>query len=914
VVKPAIFLLTMALVASAAKTSQPEFSDDEVDQAQSAISSGTVSPQILDAAKTKYPALKNLSDAEILQKAKTANDKKPSATQKPSESPPPPATTATSAPSFGATAAAVANSRFPGELQRFGADFFRNTDAVTGPGSNAPALPEYILSPGDEIQVYTYGRDSRSETVVIDNEGMFTFSPLSPLRVSGLRFAAAQKLISGEIEKIHGVTASIGLGKLHSIRVMVLGEAVSPGSYVLPAGITVTGALFRSGGVSTIGSLRSIEVRRGGKVVATLDLYDMLLRGNSKGDLQLLPGDAIFIPLAKTQVAVYGMVKRPAIYEVKGGLKAIEAVDLAGGLQSSAFKGRIRLDRVQGNKRNVVLDVDMEKAGAATNVVLQDGDILYVDRVLDRLDDAVFLEGNVNRPGRYQYKKGMTVRDLVHGLGDLKPESYFEYAHIRRPAPDDDRPILLNFSLADVFSKGLKVPLEPRDVVVIYSRYDVVERPTVKISGSVRKPGAYGFSEGMSVSDLVILGGGLDDAYLGEAHLVRAVEGDKRDSLYSQTLHVNLKAILENPSSEENLEIKPFDEIKVFARKDFVLPRSVAIYGSVRNEGTFDLSEGMGIPELVKLAGGFTRNSYKLTVEVTRRTIVKDSVMIRNIEKMSLRDLLDRKTKFELQDGDRMYIREVVNSREYTSIILEGEFNFPGRYEFMPGEKLSSVIKRAGGFSKQAYLRGSVFLRLSVKEQQLRHAEEIGRRLEGQLQARLQQAKDESERAGLLAALQRRQQLLGEIQRAPYLGRVVVKIDPKLKFAGTDWDMELEDGDILQVGAKVSTVSVLGEVSSPTTLIYTGKTNQIGEVLSKAGGVTTYGDYNETFYVAPDGTISTPRSTPWYSSFKCKGLEPGGTVIVPLKPPTKDYLEVWAKATQILYQLAISVGVVKTLF
>jgi polysaccharide export outer membrane protein len=379
-------------------------------------------------------------------------------------------------------------------------------------------------------------------------------------------------------------------------------------------------------------------------------------------------------------------------------------------------------------------------------------------------------------------------------------------------------------------------------------------------------------------------------------------------------IHVNLKSVLENPVGEENLELKPFDALTVFPRSDFQLDKFVGIYGSVRNEGLYPLSEGMGLPELIKAAGGFTKNSFKLTVEVARRTVIQDSVFVRQVLKVGLKDLLDGKANFVLQDGDRMYIREVVNSREYTSIILEGEFNFPGRYEFMPGEKLSSVIQRAGGFTKQAYLRGAVFLRESVKAQQLSHAEEIGRRLESQLQARLQQAKEENERAGILVALQRRQQLLGEIQRAPYLGRVVVQVDRKMKFANTDWDLELENGDVLKIGPNVSTVSVLGEVSSPTTLIYTSKTRRVGQILSKAGGVNTYGDYKETFYVAPDGSISTPRSTPWYSSFKCKNVEPGGTVIVPLKPPSKDYLEVWAKATQILYQLAISVGVASTLF
>jgi polysaccharide export outer membrane protein len=926
-------------------------------------SPSTITPEDIDQIKTQYPELKNYSNQDIQKKVEEGREKaagtgsnpsetnNPEGSNKPSSSegktpsseaeaknkakppsseikPPPPDDDSPVSMGTGANGGAGAfpgqgagkakrsngvDERFPVELERFGESFFRNTD-MAAMGANAPALPEYILSPGDEIQVYTWGRDSRSQSVVIDNEGMFSFQPLVPLRLAGLRFAAAQKVIIEEVQKMHGVTASVSLGKLRSIRVMVLGEAVNPGAYVLPGGITVTAALFRCGGISSIGSLRGIEVRRGGRVVATLDIYDMLLKGESRGDIQLLPGDAIFIPIAKVQVAVHGMVKRPAIYEVKGGLRALDAVQLAGGLKSSAFKGRVRVDRVQNNKRNVVLDVDMEKIGVATNVVLQDGDILFVDRVLDRLDDAVTLMGNVHRPGRYQYKNGMTVRDVIPTLQDLKPETFFEYAHIRRPAADDDRPILLNFSLTEIFQKGTKVPLLPRDVVVIYSRYDVVERPTVKISGKVRRAGTYPYGEAMSISDLVIMGGGLGDAYLPEAHLLRALPNGSGDSLYTELVRVNLKNILEDPASGDNLELRPFDSLVVFARQNFMLPRSVSIYGTVQNEGTFELSEGMGIPELVKHAAGFTKNSFKLSVEVARRTVVKDSIFTRQILKLNLKALLEGSETFALQDGDRVYIREVVNSREYASIVLQGEFTFPGRYEFMPGEKLSNVIRRAGGFTKEAYLRGAVFLREGVKQQQLRHAEEVGRRLEGQLQARLEQTTQENERTGILAAMNRREKLLAEIASAPYLGRVVVQVDRNLKFAGTDWDLELENEDTLKVGPHVGTVSALGEVYSPTTLILTRKTNQIGEVLAKAGGVNGYGDYDETFYVAPDGSISTPHSVPWYLSFKCKEVEAGGTIIVPLKPPAKDYLEVWAEATQILYQIAISVGVAKTLF
>lgn len=916
----------MLVSAAFAQTPTPQ----QIQQAQQAMESGAVTPQMIDAARAQYPALKGMTDEQIQKKLKESATKEAPAPKAAEEALPTvqqeaeePAKSEASTENFeedwtserdGTSSSgefAKGGIRFPPGLKRFGHDFFQNAD-VGGLGPNAPALPEYLLSPGDEIQIYTWGRDSRSQTVTIDNDGMFNYPPLSPMRLAGMRFSQAQAKITAEIQKIHGVTAAVSLGRLRSIRIMVLGEAVRPGSYTLPAGVTVTGALFRSGGVSKIGSLRFIEVRRGGKTVATLDLYEMLLKGRSQGDIQLLPGDAIFIPLSGPQIALYGKVKRPAIYEIKGSLRALDAVDLAGGLQSNAFKGRIRLDRVQGNRRNIVLDIDMNnRSDLKSNVRLEDGDVLFVDKVLDQLDEAVILRGNVNRPGRYQYKPGMTVRDLIPTLQDLKPETFFEYAHIRRPAPDDERPILLNFSLADVFSKGVRVPLQPRDEVRIYSRYDVIERPTVSVEGTVRRPGTYPYSEAMTVSDLVILGGGLQDAYLPEAHLVRVLKGT--DSMYTELMRVNLGTILADPSSEANLELQPFDVLRVFPRENFMPRRRVSIYGAVRQEGDYEMSENMGIPELVNLAGGLTKNGFTLNVEVSRRKVVGDSIMTREVVKLNLKDILEGRATFALQDGDGIYVREVINSREYSSIVLRGEFNFPGRYEIATGEKLSSVIRRAGGFTPEAYLRGAIFLRESVKQQQLRHAEEVGRRLEGQLQARLQQATQETERQGIMLAMNRRRQMLDEIARAPYLGRVVVQVDSKMKFEDTDWDLELENGDNLWVGSRVSTVSVLGEVSSPTTVIHTRKTNQVGEVLAKAGGINAYGDYNETFYISPDGSISTPRTTPWYSSFKCKKVEPGGTVIVPLKPPTKDYLEVWAKSTQILYQIAISVGVVATL-
>jgi len=893
----------------------------QVQQAVNAVQSGQVqvTPDLINQAKAQFPDLQNVPNEEIQKKADeikgsgadqaTAPDANAQSTENQEDW-----TSRKVGSSSGGSN--TESRRFPAGLPRFGEDFFQNTD-IGGLGPNTPALPDYMISPGDEIQVYTWGRDSRNETVVVDNEGMFNYPPLSPLRVAGLKFSDAQKLITSEIEKIQGVTASVGLGKLKSIRIMVLGEAVRPGSYTLPAGITVTSALFRSGGISSIGSLRNVQVRRDDRIIATLDLYEMLLKGSSHNDIQLLPGDVVFIPLANIQVAVSGMVKRPAIYEVKPGTKTLDVLELAGGLVSDAFKGRVRLDRVQNHKKNIVLDVDMEKKDGASNVTVDDGDILYVDKVLDKLDDAVFLKGNVNRPGRYEYKDGMTIRDLIPTLQDLQPETFFEYAHILRPAMDDGRPTMLSFNLGDVFSKGMTVTLEPRDTLVIYNRYDVVARPVVKASGTVRRPGTYPYRDAMAISDLIIAAGGLGDAYLPEAHLLRVLYGSGSDSLYTELIKVNLKNILANPDGEDNLKLKPFDSLVVFSRTNFILPKSVTIYGAVNGEGTYELAEHMGIPELINLAGGLTKNSFTLNIEVARSNLTRDSVRTREIIKMNLQDLLDGKTSFQLQDGDGVYIREVVDSRKLTSITLYGEFNFPGRYEFAAGEKLSSVIQRAGGFTPNAYLRGAVFVRQSVKSQQLQGAGDVGRRVQQELETRLQQTTDDKERAVIQADLVRQKQLLEEIAQAPNLGRVVIKLDRDLKFAGTDGDITLEDGDNISVGAISSTVSILGEVYSPTTVIYTKKTNTIAKCLAKAGGVNNYGDYSNAFYISPDGSISTPQTMGWFQSFSGLEVEPGGSIIVPTKPPPpppNETLDDWVKLTQILYQTAIAVGVARVLF
>ncbi len=880
-----------------------------------AIRSGNlkVTDQMIEEQRRQHPELRKLSNAQIrakLDSVKNAEDY-PVSSRRPKVDSVRPTVSDTTDPTVALDTNGEGSSRFPRNIPRFGFDFFTRNAGMADVGQMA-SLPDYQLSPGDELILYTWGRENQRQSVFIDNEGMVHVPPLEPMRLAGMKFEEAQKTLVREMERIHGVKASVAMGRMKSIQVFVLGEVNKPGAYVVPAGATVTTALFQSGGIKEIGSLRNIQLKRAGRVVAGLDLYDMLLHGSKREDRQLLPGDVIFIPVAPAQVAVTGMVKRPGVYEVRPGTKVLSALELSGGLTSNAYKGRVRLDRIDRNNHKVVLDVHLDKMDQKANVVLQDGDILFVDEVLTQEFDVVYLRGNVNRPGRFEFKTGMTVKDLIPSHRDLKAETFFRYGHIKRSSEVDERALLIPFSLAEVLDQGSAVPLMPRDTVIIYSRYDLMDQPKVKVAGVVRKPGEYNFVDQMRVSDLIIAGGGLTmGAYLPEAHLLRVLKIQDSEAFFSTLLKVNLTNLMDNPGDENNVVLMPYDSLIVFPRENFMQPKSVRIVGAVKTPGKYELTENLGIQELVSQANGLTKGAFRLRVEVVRRVIENDSVVNRNIHHVNMAELIERGDRFELQDGDAVYLREIVDYRESAVVYMTGEFNFPGKYEVANGERLSNVIERAGGFTDAAYLRGTVFIRQRVKDQQLAHIEEISRKLEEQMHNMLTQTTNENDRASIMLAVNTRKSLLEEIKEAPYLGRVVIDLDRKMKFRGGDFDITIEDGDSLFIGAYPNTISIMGEVFSPTTVVHSKQTNTVGKALAKAGGATQYGDKGQIYYVKPDGSILTPQNT-WF--FGSRGVEAGGSIIVPPKGPKKDYLDALSKITQIIYQTAIAVGVAVTVF
>ncbi len=333
----------------------------------------------------------------------------------------------------------------------FGYDLFKGAPTTFAPATDIPVPADYIIGPGDTIILQFFGKENARYSLVVTREGMVQIPKIGPVSAAGQRFSELQKKWQNYInKKMIGVRASITMGRLRSIRVFILGEAERPGSYTVSALSTMTNALFVSGGIKHIGSLRQIQLKRGGQLITELDLYDLLLKGDTSGDVRLQPGDVIFVPPVGRTVGIAGAVRRPAIYELRNEKSVNELINIAGGLLPTALKESAQLERINSGGDRVVIDVNLTDINGLT-MVLSDGDVLQVRSVLDRVEKVVKLAGHVERPGSYQWRKGMRLTDLVDSVDDLKPRPDLNYVLIKRELPPDRRIEVHSVNLAQAF-------------------------------------------------------------------------------------------------------------------------------------------------------------------------------------------------------------------------------------------------------------------------------------------------------------------------------------------------------------------------------------------------------------------------------------------------------------------------------
>lgn len=727
-----------------------------------------------------------------------------------------------------------------GRLSQFGYKFFRDSSAFA-PVADVPVGPEYTVGPGDTLVVTAWGSLEGTWTQEVNRSGEITLPRIGPINVWGVSFARLPEVIRGNLSRVYrDFQLNVTMGKLRLMKVYLVGEVAAPGDYNISSLSTVINALAAAGGPTKNGSLRSIQVLRGGKVVEIVDLYDFFLKGDKSRDIRLQPGDTVRVPIIGRVAGIGGNVRRPAIFELKHERSLKELIELGGGFNPTGYLNRIQISRVEAHSKKLAADFSLdpkltgkqldEKTGS---IAIQDQDLVKVFPIDVTLRDTVKLDGYVLRPGAYALKPGMRVKDLV-GTDNLLPESYQETIEITRLIPPDFHPEKMYVSLERAMqgSEHDNILLNEFDSVKIFSRWEMQEMPTVRINGEVQKPGAYRLYANMSLRDLIYAAGNVKKtAYLKSAEITRSIIS--KEGVQSHVLNVDL---------DEALKANPSDNV---------------------------LLENM------------------------------DEVVVRRIPEWS-------------EETERY-------------VTLRGEFRFPGVYPILKGEKLSSVIRRAGGYTPRAYLKGAKFTRRSVAELQQKNVDEVLAKAEDSIlekQAKLSStATSKEELEATKITLEGLQKNIQRLKNAKAEGRVSIALTPLERLQKSGYDLELMAGDSLVVPQSSGTVMVYGEVYSPTNLVQRpGK--DVAYYLRKAGGPTSNANEDEIYVIKVDGTVISKAQSgfgiSWdedernwsFGSFKSATLDPGDTIVVPQELEKIAWMREIKDIATILGQIALTAGVV----
>ena len=784
----------------------------------------------------------------------------------------------------------------PRTLERFGLEVFRNqsddSDAIP---MDLPVGPEYVVGPGDTLAIDVWGGVSQRMFRTVDRSGRVSLPEAGPVLVSGRTLGEVQDNVQQLLRtQFRDVSADVSLSKLRTVRVYVVGDVAEPGAYDISSLSTPLNALFAAGGVTPNGSLRTLQHFRGQQLVEEVDSYDLLLHGVRSDMKRLENGDTLRVPPIGPQVTIDGMVRRPAIYELHGETSLADALELAGGILPAAALQHIEVQRLEAHQKHTMLNVEVspnnDAAGVAAQLAafkIQDGDAIHIFPIAPYNESAVYLQGHVLRPGRYSYRDGMKITDIVGSYSDVLPEPAAHYAEIVRLNAPDFHPSVESFDLSAALANPATAPkLERLDTIRIFSRFDFEPPPVVWVGGEVRAPGNYRTSGQAHVRDAIYLAGGTSsDAAMDSAQLFR-VQPDGTLKILS----VNLgKALAGEP--EDNVVLEPRDKILIHRNSASLDPATVWIKGEVAKPGRYPLTTNMHVGNLIDVAGGLKRSADPVIADLTH--IGENDPDHRFGENMpvSLSAAMngDPNANLALHDGDVLTIREKAGWSDIgASVTVRGEVLHPGSYGIRPGERLSSLLERAGGFSPEGYPYGAVLMRNDVREMEKKSRADLVERIrQEEMYLKAVPETDPDQRNAKLTAVARTETTLQQLEANEPVGRVVIHIQPNEKtWKNTSEDVALRDGDVLVVPKKAGYVSVMGQVFNPTAVGYRpGRSAKW--YLSQAGGLTQLADKKAVFVIRGDGSvIAAKNNSGWISGDPLSAaLRPGDSVVVPERAP-----------------------------
>ena len=781
-------------------------------------------------------------------------------------------------------------------VERFGLEVFRNEDSDLGDfPMDLPAGPDYTVGPGDGLAIDLWGGVSQRISRTVDRQGRISLPESGPVLVSGRSLAEVQQTVQKVLRaNYRDVSVDVSLSRLRTVRVYVVGDVAQPGAYDISSLSTPLNALFQAGGIADRGSLRTIKHYRGDKLVEEVDAYDLLLHGVRSEMAHLESGDTLLVAPLGPQVTIEGMVRRPAIYEVKNEKTLAEALDLAGGILPAAALQHIEVQRLVAHEKRTMLTLDISAASDADSIAkqlaafkIQDGDQIHIFPIAPYNESAIYLQGHVLRPGRYSYSDDMKITDLIRSYSDLLPEPAAHYAEIVRLNAPDYRPSVESFDLAAALANPATSPkLQAHDTVRIFGRYDFEPAPEVWVGGEVATPGKYATSGQVRLRDAIYLAGGISpNASLDSAQLFRTqTDGTLK------ILSVNLAGALAGAPGD-NLLLEPRDRLLIQRNVAQVDPAIVDVKGEVAKPGRYPLTTNMHVEDLIKVAGGLKRTADPVNANLTRYSAADPQHAATENLSIALSAALagDTGENKLLRDGDVLTIPQNPGWNDIgATVTVRGEVQHPGQFGIKPGEKVGSLLERTGGFSAGAYPYGAVLMRREVRELEMNARAEMVRRLrEEEIHLKALPESDADQRNAKLTAIGETETTLQQLQMNPPIGRVVIHIQQDLHaWRNTTSDVVLRDGDVLIIPKKADYITVNGQVFNPTAVSYRpGRSARW--YLNQAGGMTQLANKKAVFVIRADGSVLAAKNNSgfWSGDPLSTSLRPGDSIVVPEVAP-----------------------------
>jgi protein involved in polysaccharide export with SLBB domain len=736
-------------------------------------------------------------------------------------------------------------------LPLFGQSLFVQAPSTFSPVDFMQVPSDYIIGPGDELQIRIWGQVEANLRVIVDRSGQIYIPQVGQISVAGLHYGDLEQHLKIEISKIFknfNVTANIG--RLRSIQVVVVGNARYPGTYTISSLSTLVNAIFASGGPTPQGSLRHILVRRDGATITDFDFYDLLIKGDKSKDVRLLPGDVLYIPHVGPLVAMAGSVNSPAIYEAKENSTLDDLIEIAGGLSTVADISKITIDRFVNHEARKTLEFPYDKESRA--LPLQDGDIVRVFSIVPRFEETVTLRGEVSNPGRYPWKPGMRISDLIPDAQALLSRRYWR-----------NRAAIVNGRATE---------------------YPVGNRPTVN-----QQPAAANTTNGNAPAGATsTIVPGSSNSNLPENVPEGTGTSNLGDTLYAQNQ--------QNPTSS--------DTSKTGAQQPANINPTPAAASNPNPNAVKDVAEDVRryAPEI--------NWDYAIIQRVNPIDLTSKLIW------MSPRKAIlehDPASNLELQPGDIVTIFSqrdisVPQTERSQYVIVEGEVVRPGVYKLETNETLRSVLQRAGGLTPNAYVYGSQFTRESARADQQRSLEELANSMEVQIRQSAVAVAASTNPGDLPQMLAAQEAIITQLKSVRASGRVALPVKPKDNSLTDFPDMVMEDSDRLSIPHTPSTVSVVGDVYNPGSFIYETR-NTAGAYLEVAGKGKPQSDMHHAFVLRANGVVVAANNVNGVfkgTKFDRIQMYPGDQIVVPYKLPTGAFVRGLRDWTQITSQLAIT--------